>query len=201
MSFFHDGMRKLQDKYHGREVADRIVDRRLQREFKEADQSVIENASFFFLATASKESVDCSFKGGSPGFIKVTGPSTLQWPDYDGNSMYRSLGNILENPLVGMLFLNFGTQIPTGSDARLRVNGRATIDDSLNAIEGLPGAQRLIRVEVESIFPNCPRYIPRMEQTDSSIYAPREGYTPPEPEWKKRSAFKTIFEKLNTKQD
>ncbi|MDB5378304.1 MAG: pyridoxamine 5-phosphate oxidase family protein, partial [Rubritepida sp.] len=60
---------------------------------------------FFFIATAHGEAVDCSFRGGAPGFVKVTGPSTLEWPEYDGNSMYRTAGNILRSPRTGLLFL------------------------------------------------------------------------------------------------
>ena len=194
MDFYHAGMRELQDRYRGRAVADRLEQHRMHTEFTEADRELIETAPFFFLATASEDSVDCSFKGGVPGFVRVTGASELAWPDYDGNRMYRSLGNVRLNPRVGLLFLRFDAERFDGSAARLRINGRARIDESAQAVAGLPGAKRLIRVRADHIFPNCPRYLPKMELLEMSVYAPREGHTPPEPEWKNRPYIKEVLD-------
>lgn len=193
MAFFHPGMRELQDRYEGRAVPDRLAAKRMRTSFSETDKTFIESSPFFFLATSSSESTDCSFKGGEPGFVQVVGDNVLAWPDYDGNRMYRSLGNILQNERIGLLFINMDGQLFDGS-ARLRVNGRAEIDDSASAIAGLPGAKRLIRVFAEHIFPNCPRYIPRMRTEGTSIYSPRESYTPPEPAWKSRPYMKDLFD-------
>lgn len=193
MVFYHDGMRDLQDRSEGRAVADRLEERLARTRFSESDRALIESAPFFFLATATPESVDCSFKGGEPGFVRVVGDNALAWPDYDGNRMYRSLGNIARNPQVGLLFLRFdGT--PSGGAARLRINGRAEIDESPEAIAGLPGARRLVRVVADHIFPNCPRYIPKMTLEEPSVYAPRAGHTPPEPAWKSKEFVKDIFD-------
>ena len=65
-----------------------------------------------------------------PGFVRVTGPSELAFPDYDGNGMFKSLGNILVNPNVGLLFIDLHEK-----PRRLRVNGTATVnrDDPLLA--------------------------------------------------------------------
>ncbi len=193
MDFYSDGMRELQDRYEGRAVADRLEAHRMRTELNEDDRRLIESVPFFFLATASAESVDCSFKGGEPGFVRVTGDRELVWPDYDGNRMYRSLGNIRENQRVGLLFLRFDGQNFDGLAARMRINGRASIDESQEALESLPGAKRLVRVAVDHIFPNCPRYIPHMEMVEPSEYAPRNGHVPPEPEWKSRDFVKDIF--------
>ncbi|MDP6707048.1 MAG: pyridoxamine 5'-phosphate oxidase family protein [Alphaproteobacteria bacterium] len=181
MSMYHDGMRELQDRYGGRKVADRLEQHRRHATFTDEDRQLIEASPFFFLATAWKDSVDCSMKGGMPGFVRVTGPSELTWPDYDGNRMYRSLGNMLRNPSVGLLFVTFDA-----ASTRLRLTGQARIDESEAALEGLPGAKRLIRVAADYIYYNCPRYIPKMEFVEPSVYAPRPDYTPPEPEWKGR---------------
>lgn len=188
-------MRELQDRYKGRAVAERLEQHRVHTEFSEQDRELIESSPFFFLATASDDSVDCSFKGGVPGFVRVTGLSELAWPDYDGNRMYRSLGNIQLNPRVGLLFMRFDGHRFDGSAARLRVNGRACIDEAEEAVAGLPGAKRLIRVTADHIFPNCPRYIPKMELLETSVYAPRDGHTPPEPEWKSRPYIKEVLDK------
>src|SRR3546814_12632700 len=109
-----------------------------------------------------------------PGFVRIPGPGTLEFPDYDRNRMYRSLGNILRNPRLGMLFMRFDGQRFDGSAARMRVNGGASIDDSAEAVAGIPGAKRMVRVMVDEIFPNCPRYLPRLAQGELSVYAPRD---------------------------
>lgn len=194
MTFYHDGMRALQDRYEGRAVADRLATHRMHTQFTDDDRQMIDTAPFFFLATAAGDSVDCSFKGGEPGFVRVTGDSALAWPDYDGNRMYRSLGNIQESSRVGLLFIAFDGRQFDGSAARLRVNGHATIDESPDALADIPGAKRLIRVAVDQIFPNCPRYIPTMAMVERSDFAPRKGHTPPEPAWKSKPMVKDIFD-------
>ena len=77
--------------------------------------------------------------------------------------------------------------------ARLRINGRAAIDESAAAREGLPGAKRIVRVTADNIFTNCPRYIPEMSGEEPSVYVPRDGYTPPEPAWKSRAFIQDLF--------
>ncbi|MEE2720417.1 MAG: pyridoxamine 5'-phosphate oxidase family protein [Pseudomonadota bacterium] len=193
MSFFHPGMRELQDRFEGRAVPDRLADNRMRTAFSDTDREFIETSSFFFLSTATPESVDCSFKGGDPGFVRVVGENILEWPDYDGNRMYRSLGNIIRNPRLGLLFIRFDGTRFDGS-ARLRVNGKAVLDESDAAREGIPGAKRIIRMTAEHIFTNCPRYIPTMASEGASVFTPRDGYTPPEPAWKSRDFVKDIFD-------
>jgi predicted pyridoxine 5'-phosphate oxidase superfamily flavin-nucleotide-binding protein len=187
---YHDGMRELQDRYKGRKVADRLEEHRKHGVFTDEDKEYIETAPFFFLATAWNETVDCSIKSGYPGFVQVTGPDELTWPDYDGNRMYRSLGNILKNPNIGLLFLKFD-----GVSTRIRISGKATLIDDESEFLHLPGAQRLIKVKASYIYYNCPRSVPKMEFTEPSIYSPREGYTPPEPEWKRRDYIKDVIDK------
>jgi uncharacterized protein len=193
MAFYHDGMRKMQDRYEGRSVADRLAGNRMRTTFNDEDRQCIESSPFFFLSTATAESVDCSFKGGAPGFVRVVGENVLAWPDYDGNRMYRSIGNIVRNPRVGLLFVRFDGKLFNGA-GRLRINGRAVIDESAEAIADLPGAKRLIRVTADHIFPNCPRYIPRLSLEEPSVYVPRKGYSPPDPAWKSMPFVKDIFD-------
>ncbi len=193
MGFFHPGMRELQDCYEGRAVPDRLADNRMRIAFSDTDQAFIESVPFFFLATSTPDNTDCSFKGGAPGFVRVVGENELLWPDYDGNRMYRSLGNIMRNEQVGLLFIRFDGELFDGA-ARLRVNGRARVDESDEAIAGYPGAKRAVRFVAEHIFTNCPRYIPTMAGEEASIYTPREGHMPPEPAWKSRDFVKDIFD-------
>lgn len=180
-TMFHDGHRELQDRFDGRRVADALERHRRLTAFGEEHRAQIETAPFFFLATAHGDSVDCSFKGGPPGFVRVTGPTTLEWPDFDGNSMYRSLGNLLRSPMVGLLFIRFDAET-----YRLRVNGRAELLDAHPRLADYPGAKVMVRLEAREIFPNCPRYIPDLEAGRPSPYLPQAGEPLPKPQWKDR---------------
>ena len=185
---YHDGNRELQDAFGSRALADRLVERLNRSRFSDEDKALIESVPFFFLATADAEGrPDCSFKGGMPGFVRIVAPDALVFPDYDGNGMFKSLGNIKVNPYVGLLFLRIGEK-----PGRLRVNGRAALifDDPVIAVT--PGAQLMVCVTPTDIFPNCPRYIPHIEVKEHSIYAPKPDCTPVEPAWKGFDAFKDV---------
>jgi uncharacterized protein len=185
---YHEGNRRLQDQFESRRIADRL-ESLARTQFTPDDRSFIEGASYFFLATADAEGrPDCSFKGGMPGFVTVTGPSELAFPDYDGNGMFKSLGNLLVNAEVGMLFITMH-----GRPQRLRVNGRASVSGEDPLLARTIGAQLMVRVSARAIFPNCPRYIPNMQLVEPSIYAPRAGCDPPEPAWKEFSEFKDFI--------
>ncbi|OWW21426.1 pyridoxamine 5'-phosphate oxidase family protein [Noviherbaspirillum denitrificans] len=182
---YHDGMRRLQDARDTRRLADRLREVTLRTAFTEEDRAFIERSPMFFIATADAEGrPDCSYKGGLPGFVHVVGERTLAFPDYDGNGMYRTWGNVLVNANVGMLFLDFE------SPKRLRINGTATISEDDPLRDDFPGSVFIVRVEAAAIFPNCPRYIHKMQLTEYSAYAPRPGYTPPVPAWKTFDSFR-----------
>jgi len=185
MTMFHGGNRALQDKYGGRAVADRIVDLVEASEINDEFKEFIESLPFFFLATSAGENTDCSFKGGAPGFVRVTAPDRIIFPDYDGNRMYKSLGNITENPDVGLLFMRFGAEEGQGAlFLRVRVNGKAAVHDDHDALVSYPGAQRIVEIAVEHVFPNCPRYIPQMQTVSPSRHIPEAGKDQPVPAWK-----------------
>src|SRR5689334_10823988 len=131
IQMYHEGSRELQDRFGSRQLADRLVEVLARTAFTEDDRKFIESRPLFFLATADAEGrPDCSYKGGPPGFVRVAAPDLLVFPDYDGNGMFKSLGNIRANPHVGLLFLSMGE-----APKRLRVNGRAEVvdDDPLMA--------------------------------------------------------------------
>jgi predicted pyridoxine 5'-phosphate oxidase superfamily flavin-nucleotide-binding protein len=184
-AMYHDGMRRLQDSRETRALADRLEQVTVHCAFTEQDRAFIESRPMFFVATADAQGrPECSYKGGLPGFVRVLDERTLAFPDYDGNGMYRSWGNVLVNPAVGLLFPDFEAQ------RRLRVNGTARIveDDPLCAT--FPGAVFIVRVTAERIFPNCPRYIHKMKIVEYSEYAPCPDHAPPVPGWKKSEAFR-----------
>jgi uncharacterized protein len=185
MAMYHQATRALQDAFGSRALADRL-ERHLRRSaFTDEDADFISSLRFFFLATANSEGQpDCSFKGGDPGFVRVAAPDLLVFPDYDGNGMFKSLGNICANPHVGLLFVAMEDR-----PKRLRVNGmaRVVLDDPL--VPQFEGAQAVVRVTPLDIFPNCPRNIPRMQIVEESPYVPRCGVDRVEPAWKKFESF------------
>ena len=117
-SIYHDGMRQLQDARETRPIADRLGQVTVRSVFTAEDRAYIERAAMFFIATADAEGrPDCSYKGGVPGFVRVLDERTLAIPDYDGNGIYRTWGNVLVNPRVGMLFSTSRTRNASESTA------------------------------------------------------------------------------------
>ena len=182
---YHEGMRALQDLRETRPLADRLEQVVVRSAFTDEDRAFIERCAMFFIATADRRGhPDCSYKGGLPGFVRVLDDSTLAVPDYDGNGMYRTWGNARVNPHVGLLFLDFE------QPKRLRVNGTAQVlvDDPLRP--AFPGCVFVVRIKAERIFPNCPRYLHRMQLVEHSVHAPRPGHVPPVPAWKSFEVFR-----------
>jgi predicted pyridoxine 5'-phosphate oxidase superfamily flavin-nucleotide-binding protein len=187
-SMYHDGSRRLQDRFDSRRLADRLETVTVHAAFTADDRAFIQRCAMFFLATADADgSPDCSYKGGRPGFVRVLDDRTLAFPSYDGNGMYRSLGNILVNPRVGLLFVDFERP------GRVRVNGTAELRPDDPLIAEFPGAELIVRVRADRIFPNCPRYVHRMQMIEESVYAPCAGHTPPVPGWKTMEAFRDVL--------
>ncbi|KAB2919496.1 MAG: pyridoxamine 5'-phosphate oxidase family protein [Hyphomicrobiaceae bacterium] len=183
---YHEGNRRLQDAFDSRRISDRLEEKLARRTFTADDKSFIESAIYFFLATANADGrPDCSFKGGAPGFVRVTAPDELAFPDYDGNGMFKSLGNLQVNPSVGLLFIDMHVR-----PRRLRVNGEASISRQDPLLANTIGAQLIVRVKARAIFPNCPRYIPKLQLVEASEYTPQPGRDPAEPAWKGFDDFK-----------
>jgi hypothetical protein len=183
---YHQGNRELQDAFGSRALADRLEERLRRERFSADDAAFIGAQSFFFLATADGDGrPDCSFKGGPPGFATVVAPDRLIFPDYDGNGMFKSLGNIAVNPWVGLLFMTFGE-----TPRRLRVNGMAKVLRDDPRMEAIADAQLLVEVTPADIFPNCPRYIPHAQDLEPA----REcvGAEPVEPKWKSFEIFNDV---------
>jgi len=179
--FYNDGNRRLQDAFETRRLADRLESVTLRDTIDADDRAFIESMDMFFLATADDHGrPDCSYKGGEPGFVRVLDEHTIAFPSYDGNGMFKSFGNVLVNPDVGLLFISFERQ------KRLRLNGTASIDPDDPLLGSWPGAMLVVRVRAREVFPNCPRYIHRMELVERSRYVPSAGEEPPVPEWKTR---------------
>lgn len=182
-NFYSKQHRELQGQHDTHNLADRLQQIIVENQISDQHQPFIESRDFFFLTTVDHRGYPtCSYKGGNPGFVRVLDPQTLIFPNYDGNGMFLSMGNILGNPKIGILFIDFETP------HRIRVHGDAyvTVDDPL--LSEYPGADGLIRVKISEIFINCPRYIHRMQRVESSKYVPQAGQDTPGPQWKRIDA-------------
>jgi len=157
-NYFHTGEIAAQERWQTTHIWDRTRRARLLMDHIPGSlHERIENAPFFFLAASDNNgSCDCSFKGGGPGIIRIIDSTRLAFPDYDGNGAFMSVGNILNNPHVGLLFIDFA------DGGRLRVNGRASVHDNGVIKQLFPDQPRVILVKIEQVVPNCAAYIPKL---------------------------------------
>jgi len=177
---YHDGNRQLQDQFDTRRLADRLDEAIVQDSIMPSDKDFIERLDMFFIATVDERGhANCSYKAGEPGFVRVLDEHTLAFPNYDGNGMYLSMGNILTSRQVGLLFIDFENQ------KRMRLNGEATLHRDDPLMREYPEAQFIVRVRAREVFANCPRYIHKMKLVQRSRFVPKQECSTPVPGWKK----------------
>ncbi len=172
--------RALQVQFGTEKMADRIEQLASHNEFNDDAKGFIEHSEMFFLTTINdKGQPTVSYKGGDMGFIKVLNSNTLIFPSYDGNGMFLSMGNIVGNDQIGMLFISFE------APHRIRVQGTATISQDAALLAHYKEADFVVTVKLSELWQNCPRYIPKMEKVRSSRYVPRADCETPLAEWKR----------------
>jgi predicted pyridoxine 5'-phosphate oxidase superfamily flavin-nucleotide-binding protein len=160
------------DRFYDEQVLDRLNSR--MREF-------VARQEMFFLATSDGQGeCDSTFRAGPPGFLQVLDDTTLAYPEYRGNGVMASLGNIRENPHVGLLLIDF-------SEDRigLHVNGRARLvpDEAMRRshpglpVDPLPGRrpQMWVEVGVEEAYIHCSKHIPRLVRAPLRPHAAQDG--------------------------
>ena len=180
MPLYHEGNRKLQDRFDTRRLADRIEDRIVHERIDEDDRAFIEARDMFFISTVDEEGQrQCSYKGGDPGFVRVLDERTIAFPVYDGNGMFLTAGYLLDTKRVGLLFIDFEGR------KRMRLNGEASVDDADPLLAEYPEAQLVVRVRATEVFPNCPRYIHEYELVARSRFVPKVECETPVPQWKR----------------
>lgn len=178
-SIYSPNARALQDQFDTRRLADRLAEVKVHDRFTPEDQSFLQQLDMLFLATVDgMGQPTCSYKGGDPGFVTIVDDRTLAFPNYDGNGMYLSMGNVDATHRVGLLFIDFERQ------RRMRVDGVAELRHDDPLLAAYPGAQFIVRVHAERIYPNCPRYIHKYQLVERSAFVPREGVPTPIPSWK-----------------
>lgn len=172
--------RALQDQFDTRRLADLIEGGFIAKEIDDASKAFIESLDLFFLSTIDQHGQPTvSYKGGEPGFVRVVDSKTIAFPFYDGNGMFYSWGNIVGNTKVGMLFIDFA------KPNRLRVQGTAQVDVNDPLMMDYVEAQGIVRVTVDALWPNCPRYVHRYQRVKSSRYVPQKGCETPLAGWKR----------------
>ena len=172
--------RALQDEFDTRRLADLVEGGFVADEVDDNTKAFIEGRDMFFLSTIdSNGNPTVSYKGGDSGFVRVVDSKTIAFPFYDGNGMFYSWGNIAGNAKVGMLFIDFSTP------NRLRVQGTAKVDMNDPLMMDYVEAQGIVRVSVEGVWPNCPRYVHRYERVKTSRYVPRAACDTPLAGWKR----------------
>jgi uncharacterized protein len=176
---FDSNHRIWQREYDTVRLADRIESRLCHDRIGDDDKAFIEGLDMFFLASVDAHGQPtCSYKGGEPGFVRVLDSRTLMFPNYDGNGMFLSVGNLSAQPMVGLLFIDLQ------SPKRLRIHGTARVASPELAAPHYVEAQLVILVTVSEVFPNCPRYIHRYRLVERSPYVPRANIETPVPAWK-----------------
>jgi predicted pyridoxine 5'-phosphate oxidase superfamily flavin-nucleotide-binding protein len=178
---YHGGSRRLQDRFDTRRIADRLDEKTVRDFIDDGDRAFIEARDMFFIATADADGKpQSSYKGGDPGFVRVLDERTIAFPNYDGNGMYLTMGNLLVNPHVGLLFIDFEGR------KRMRLNGIASVKEDDPLLAEYPEAQFIVRVRATEVFPNCPRYIHEYKLVQRSRFVPKAECETPVPVWKTR---------------
>ncbi len=175
---YGDGSRALQDHFDTRRLADRLAEITLHDALTDDDRALIGAQSTVWIATVDGDGwPDVSYKGGDVGFVRVTGPTELRIPSYDGNGMFRTLGNVVANGRVALLFVD------PGRPWRLRIHGRGRVSTDPSDTAQHVGSQAVLVVTVVRAFPNCGRYIHPPDAI--SAHVPAVGHEPPTPGWKR----------------
>ncbi len=167
---FHPGELAVQEKYNDEQWSDFHVhgfNRMFREDFDEWMKSFVEKQTLFFIATANSQGeCDCNFRGTETDengnllqAVKIATPNTLIFPDYPGNNIYSSIGNLKQNANIGMIFINFDKEI------RIRVNGSTKVIEENEEWQALwPKALRFVQVSVKQVFYNCPQRIKQSAQ-------------------------------------
>lgn len=180
--------RDLQARFDTTKLAGALLEVNVHERLTDADKAFIGARDMFFLSTVDDQGMPTvSYKGGATGFVQVIDDSSLLFPSYDGNGMFYSMGNIATSAKIGMLFIDFEKPF------RLRVQAAATLSDEPALVQRYPGAQFVVKVAIESIFGNCPRYIHKMKLVKQSRYVPDEQGAAPLPGWKRIDKHQSVL--------
>jgi uncharacterized protein len=153
------GEHALQHRYQTQDRARRFYREQVLDRLNERMAQFIGRQEMAWIATADAHGAcDCSFRAGPPGFVQVLDDRTVRYPEYRGNGVMASLGNIAENPHVGMVFLDFDQE-----RIGLHVNGTARIVEAAGNGDGTrPRVERWVEVRVEEAYIHCRKHLPHL---------------------------------------
>jgi uncharacterized protein len=152
------GEHELQRRYGSQDRARRFYHRQLLDRLNDPMIEFIGRQEMVWIATADgRGECDCSFRAGPPGFVQVLDARTIRYPEYRGNGVMASLGNICENPHVGMVFLDLDRE-----RIGLHVNGRARIVEADDHGVQRPRVERWVEVRVQEAYIHCRKHLPRL---------------------------------------
>lgn len=181
--------RDMQAAFNTTGLADAVDSIIVASELAPEHEGFIVSRDMFFLTTIDHRGFPtCSYKGGNPGFVKVVDNKTLAFPSYDGNGMFLSMGNIQKNNKIGLLFIDFETP------HRVRVHGTATVSKEDPLLSEYKEADLIVRVEIEEVFVNCPRYIHQYSRKETSQYVPQENCETPLAQWKRIEPLQPVLD-------
>jgi len=167
--FFTSAQRQLQSEFETIDLADRIAEAVVSEELLDRQAEFIHSRNMFYLSTIDESGYpSCSYKGGDLGFVRVIDSGTVVFPNYDGNGMFMSMGNIQAKAKVGLLFIDFETP------QRLRLRGEARFLREGPMLDSYPGANLVVEISVNHVWVNCPRYVHRMQPLEQSPYLPQK---------------------------
>lgn len=180
MGFYGEQQRVLQDRFGTATLADAFEATIITDTIDDDQRAFIASRDFFFLSSVDADGwPTVSYKGGPVGMVRVVDDRTVEFPSYDGNGMFLSMGNIETDPKIGMLLIDLETP------RRLRLQATAHVVDDDSSLARWPGAQLVVRATVAQVFPNCARYIHPHERVSTSQYVPDEHGDQPVPAWKR----------------
>ena len=171
------GERKIQCEMGSTDRADRFYDSQMLAELNAKMIELIERQEMVFISTADADgNCDCSPRFGKTGFVVVIDQTTLAIPEYRGNGVFASHGNIVENPHIGLLFLDFFK-----TTVGLHVNGKAQTYKQEQLPEALQPLlsqdeftsprilERWAVVTVEEAYIHCSKHVPKLQKSDKQI--------------------------------
>jgi len=179
--FYTDTQRKLQQEHQCSNLAGAVVAAIVRDELEPEHIDFIRSRDFFFLSSVnSKGEPTVSYKGGPVGFVNIIDNSRMVFPNYDGNGMFYSVGNVAEMSKIGMLFIDMES-----SPMRVRVQGTAKLSTDPAMLALFPGSNMVVDVMIDSVFYNCARYIHKHQRIETSKYVPDNAGEQPYPAWKR----------------
>ena len=175
------GEHALQERFGTQERAAAFYHNQMLDHLNAAMRAFMARQAMVFIATADAHGAcDCSLRAGLPGFVGVLDAKTVLYPEYRGNGVLASLGNIAENPHIGMFFVDFfqgtvglhinGTAQILGNDAVLLC--RPDVPEAIRqdiAVVGGRKPERWVMVEVEEAYIHCSKHIPLLQRVEKTI--------------------------------